>query len=194
MCIYVGDDVTDGCWLAWSGKNILRSPTNGLSLRLAPYLHTFLFKQIHSAYAVVLCTVMEQVAFFSLTEYPPDGRSSVELAFERHLQFDKRGGFLLRLQINENYGTMNDEVLQVLLQRIQSLGGPKLLDRGPSKENDDDDNNDADGTDKQQQSSSDGPSFQSDRRIIRLIIARYWADLLMSKYLETTLASAAEND
>jgi hypothetical protein len=142
---------------------------------------SFSSKQIHSAYAVVLCTVMEQVAFFPLTEYPPDGRSKVELDFDQHLlQFDKRGGFLLKLQKED--GSVDEALLQMWMQRIKSLSGPKLLDRGPSKGEDDDGSGDADHgvTEK-----STGPSFQSDRRIIRLIIARYWADLLLKKYYES---------
>ncbi|GKY90644.1 hypothetical protein MPSEU_000037800 [Mayamaea pseudoterrestris] len=150
---------------------------------------------IHSAYAVVLDIVMEQVAFFSLTEYGPDGRSADELAFEQQLlQFDKRGGFVLKL-LNDD-GSSSEELLNMWLQRIKSLGGPKLLDRGPSKEDEAEEGFDADAgpsiNTKTEQQASTGASFQSDRRIIRLIIARFWADLLMDKFAEAKRAKSIE--
>lgn len=71
---------------------------------------------------------------------------------------------------------------------MKSLAGPKLLQRGPStskKNDDDDDEDDEGGADDAIAASStgkDGPCFRSDRRIARLIIARYWADNLMNLY------------
>jgi hypothetical protein len=133
---------------------------------------------------------MEQVAFFQMTEYPPDARgSAVELAFEQDLlQFDKRGGFVLRLHAND--GSLDERRVQIWLERLQSLGGPKLLDRGPLKDceetGDADDVHAASSSGTNDNPTSMGPSFQSDRRMIRLIIARYWADLLMDKYLKET--------
>jgi len=48
------------------------------------------------AYLVVLCAVIEQVAFFPLTNYKLDGRGEEEVKFEEHIDFDKRGGFTLK--------------------------------------------------------------------------------------------------
>jgi hypothetical protein len=143
--------------------------------------------KIHSAYAVVLCTVLEQVAFFSVTEYPPDARGDVEISFDEHLQFDKRGGFVLRMQTAD--GAINQKCMNAWWKRIESLGGPKLLGRNPSKNNDDD--GDADAACGK---SSAGPSFAMDRRLLRLLIARYWANLLQNKFLTETSKPSDTNE
>ena len=180
---------------------------------------------IHSAFAVVLSTVVEQVANFPITQLPVDARgANGEVEFEEALGFDRRGGFTLKnLIIKKQQQTsesssggkdatattqqevvINDKVLQIWLDRMQSLGGPKLLDRAaPIRRHDDsssddddeeeDDGGDADDglkTNKDEDNDapdpndpSAGPSFRSDRRIIRLLIARYWADQMMKKFL-----------
>lgn len=194
---------------------------------------------IHSAFAVVLCTVLEQVAAFDLTQYPPDGRGAVELNFERIIYFDRRGGFTLNLLSSSDdvddtdtdaaaaaaaactttvsiitttprppRRSWNEENLEIWLERMKSLGGPKLLERGPSTsrraaatddgDNDDDDaeqngGGDADDDDDdaddgpiaQQQQQQSKSSFQSDRRILRLMMARYWANIFQQKYLSS---------
>jgi hypothetical protein len=178
--------------------------------------------KVHAAFAVVLCTVLEQVAAFNLTQYPPDGRGAVELNFERILYYDRRGGFTLNLllssedddkiNINEKSPPLrkwNEENLNIWLEQMKSLGGPKLLERGrPSTtttsslscratdDNDDDVGNDedagagdADDAPAQQQQSKS--SFQSDRRILRLLIARYWANIFQQKYLASISSSSS---
>ncbi|CAB9502178.1 expressed unknown protein [Seminavis robusta] len=153
---------------------------------------------IHSAFAVVLCTVVEQVANFPATQLPTDARGESETNFEQALVFDRRGGFTLKLKQKD--GSLNTDVLQIWLYRMKSLGGPKLLERAPPKkkvvadssdeEEEDDEDGDADAGGLKQQADPDedepasGPSFRSDRRIIRLLIARYWADQMMKKFLE----------
>ena len=139
---------------------------------------------IHSSFGIVLCAVVEQVANFFITKYPTDARGDVEIAFEESLIFDKRGGFTLKIALKE--GIVDEAVLQVLLNRIQSLGGPKLLDRGAAKARDegDDDGGGADNAAQESEDGKAGPSFRSDRRIIRLLIARYWADTMMKKFLK----------
>lgn len=169
---------------------------------------------IHSAFAVVLCAAVEQVAFFRHTEYPPDSErgGGVELDFERVLTFDRRGGFTMPLVKSGGCGeesTWDADVLEIWFKRMEALGGPKLLDRGPSSKSrrsenggdDDDDDGDAGGDDdeggdvsKSATKSGEGyptnpaaveagPSFRSDRRMVRLLIARYWADALQKRYL-----------
>jgi hypothetical protein len=146
---------------------------------------------IHSAFAVVICTVVEQVANFPLTKLPTDGRGASEIAFEEALLWDRRGGFTLDIK-NKEDGSLNEEVLQIWLERMKTLGGPKLLERAPRVRSDSDSEDEAgdvdDGLKKQdeddQPSTSTGPSFQPDRRIIRLMIARYWADIFQKKFLE----------
>jgi hypothetical protein len=129
---------------------------------------------IHSAFGVVLSTVIEQVAHFNLSEYPDDGRGEIELDFEKHLRYDRRGGFVL-------LGDEGANVADVWWKRMESLAGPKLLDRGQAVSDDADE-------DEVPKAKSTIPSFRSDRRIVRLLIARYWADLLQKRY-ETHLES-----
>jgi hypothetical protein len=154
---------------------------------------------IHSAFAVVLCTVLEQVAAFDLTQYPPDGRGEVELNFERILYHDRRGGFTISLLSTTTTSSSssgdgrawNEEHLNIWLERMKSLGGPKLLERGPPSTStthnndakDGDAGGDADDVDGPTGTSTAKSSFQSDRRIVRLLIARYWANIFQQKYL-----------
>lgn len=134
--------------------------------------------KIHSAYGVVLCAVAEQVAFFDLTGYKVDGRGDEEVGFEKILKFDKRGGFTVDFYNND--GELDEKVFDAWIRRMKSLGGPKLLERGPSSST----------TTTTNEGDVDGPqpasttSFQSDRRIVRLMIAKYWANLLQKKYLD----------
>lgn len=143
---------------------------------------------IHSAFGVVLCGILEQVAQYDLTAYPPDGKGTAELQFESILQFKKlQGGFTLDRRQEENWKT-------IWLERMRTLGGPKLLMRkhaaGKDKDdNDDDDEGEADDreTEEKAPASSNNKSdagFASDRRIVRLMIARYWAELLQKRFLE----------
>jgi hypothetical protein len=130
---------------------------------------------IHSAFGIVVCTVTEQVANYSLTGYPTDAVGETETAFEESLVFDRRGGFTMKIVGKD--ASINEDTLQILLNRIQSLGGPKLLERGASK-------SDEGEADDGIQEGQKGPSFRSDRRIVRLLVARHWADLLRNKYLK----------
>jgi hypothetical protein len=139
---------------------------------------------IHSAYGVVLCAVLEQVAHFKLTAYPTDARGDdSEVNFETALHFGNMGGFTMNF-LDES-GSLKEDVLQIWLERVKSLAGPKLLGRGQSKIHGEDEEGDADGP---VATTSAGPSFQSDRRIIRLLIARYWCDTLLKRFLDETQA------
>ena len=175
-----------------------------------------------------------------------------ELHFEQILQFGRMTGFTLpiieqKLKEAKDNDTdsghfiqiIRQDVLQVLLDRIRTLGNAKLLGRGPStttsmkkaiigstnkrsnhkniedddddqedddidEADDDDDDYDVDGptrigslvedslVDNISSSSPSSkcaiptPSFQSDRRMIRLILARYWADVLIKRYYADT--------
>ena len=89
---------------------------------------------------------------------------------------------------------MNKDALDMLVTMVESLGGPKLLHRAPKKQkpkaddggdegdDSDDDEGGADDADEAPVPGQTGPSFRSDRRIIRLLIARYWADQIIQKY------------
>jgi len=131
------------------------------------------------------------VVHFKDTKYPTDARGESEIAFEGVLHYDRRGGFTLKGFLNKDR-TLNEEVLDIWMKRMESLGGPKLLERGPSTshrshEDDDDDGNDTGGVDDVQERDPEdtkpGPSFRVDRRVIRLIIARYWADQFKKVFL-----------
>jgi hypothetical protein len=83
--------------------------------------------------------------------------------------------------------SFNEEVLQTWFNQMQALGGPKLLERGPSTRTEDDDDNDGEEGDVDAPAAAalggTSSSFQSDRRLIRLLIARYWADVFQKRYL-----------
>lgn len=187
-----GDDFTQWCHeldgISW--KKMLQLPRSELSEILRTQYN------IHSAFRVVLDVIMEQVASFKLTCYPADARgSSSESNFERILMFDRRGGFTLPM-VNSD-GSLSAETLEIWLERFKTLGGPKLLDRGPSKtkgcttsNGDDGDGDDEDGgaddaAAPSRTNSEPNHGFRSDRRLIRLLIARYWADALIQKFQST---------
>ena len=150
---------------------------------------------IHSAFGVVICAVVEQVAFFPLTEYPADGRGTHEVEFEKLLTFDRRGGFTLPLMNEDENGVqLNEMALLVWLNEMEhNVGSPgkQLLVRkasNTSANNEDEaeniDQEGGDPDDGTQQSMKAKTSFASDRRIVRLLIARMWAELLESKFKE----------
>ena len=135
---------------------------------------------MHASFGTVLCAVTEQVAHFDITGYPTDGRGQAEVGFENCLTFNRRGGFTLQ-------NIDSEETKQQWLLRHKTLGGPKLLERNKkaSSEEDSDDEGDADDNDDSpSQASDEVPSFRSDRRIIRLLIARHFADVLQRAYLK----------
>jgi hypothetical protein len=140
---------------------------------------------IHSAYGVVLCAVAEQVAHFELTKYPTDARGTTECEFESMLIFDRRGGFTLPLRQKD--GSRNEEALGMWFRQMLLLGGPKLLERAASNSrangDDEDNDDDADTGGPSAPIASAASSFQSDRRLIRLLIARYWADEFQKRFL-----------
>ena len=146
-----------------------------------------------------------------MTGYPADGRGDAELGFETILKFDRRGGFGIFPvtttsssseedddRTNKNDTATCKQIIDIWLQRQESLGGPKLLERAVKVVTDDDDSEgddegDADEAVQPQQqedpaasNSEAGPSFRLDRRLIRLVIARYWADVLQKAYLKDT--------
>ena len=137
---------------------------------------------IHSAFGIVLCAVTEQVANYKATGYETDGIGTDEVKFENALTFDKRGGFTLNI-LNKDK-TVHEETLQILLNRIKSLGHGKLLDRGVSTRLEDEEGGADEPNINADNENAAKPSFRSDRRIVRLLIARYWADALRDKYLK----------
>lgn len=134
---------------------------------------------MHAAFGTVLCAVTEQVAHFKVTNYPVDGRGTAEIDFEDILVYDRRGGFTLR--------DASEETREKWLVRHKTLGGPKLLERNAKIVVDSDDENSEGEEEKEEEISgtvSDVPSFRSDRRIIRLLIARAFADTIQEAFLK----------
>jgi len=147
---------------------------------------------VHGAYQVVLGAVAEQVAHFELTKYPADGRGEAEMAFENTLNFNRMGGYGLKGLV-EDGDSVSPDVIKLWMARHKALGGPKLLDRAPKVQSsgDGDDDDDEGGADDAPETlhpaaskSEAGPSFRSDRRIIRLMVARYWANHLQLMFLK----------
>jgi len=143
-----------------------------------------------AAFGTIMCAVVEQVANFKMTRYDADSRGDEELLLEKALKYDRFGGFVLDIAKEKEESDnddgddleVNQETLDVFMSVMKSLGGPKLLHRGPSTSNQDDgEEGGADDAAKDGKGSK-GPSFRSDRRIARLIIARYWADQIIVKY------------
>lgn len=132
---------------------------------------------MHAAFGTVLCAVTEQVANFQITGYPTDGRGAAEVGFENILTFDRRGGFTLK-------NIESEATKEAWLVRQRTLGGPKLLERNPKKATEDD-SDDEEEEEEDPVAASAAPSFRSDRRIIRLIIARHFADELQRAFLQS---------
>ena len=137
---------------------------------------------IHSSYSNVLSAVVEQVANFKLTKYEIDGLADAEIEFEKRLGFNKRGtGFNISLFDDKEPDKIDVESLDIFFEMFELLGGPKLLFRrcgGNEKNGEEDDENDS-----RVQSEA---GFRGDRRLVRLIIARFWAKQVMEKYLDDT--------
>lgn len=142
---------------------------------------------MHAAFGTVLCAVTEQVANFDVTNYPVDGRGEAEMGFEEILSFHRRGGFTLKDD--------SEETRRKWLTRHKTLGGPKLLERNAKKAADDDsDDEGGDEEEKQEEQVSSVPSFRSDRRIIRLLVARAFADTLQEAFLKEEAAKASAQE
>ena len=138
------------------------------------------------SFGTIMCSVVEQVANFKMTKYDTDSRGKEEIDFENVLAYDRFGGFILDIVDESDSGDMemNQEILSTFLSTMRSLGGKKLLHRGPSKNKEGVEADGADDANKEDKEDNSGnkQSFRSDRRIARLIIARFWADQLIAKY------------
>eukprot|EP00977_Amphora_coffeiformis_P017787 scaffold5920_cov172-Amphora_coffeaeformis.AAC.3 len=157
----------------------LQASTNNNINQYSHFIYHFLFHILYLSGAIV-----EQVAGFHLTQYPPDGRGAAERDFETKLLiYDRRGGFMLPMVSEE--GDLQEDLVNIWFRRMQTLAGAVLLERGTSSskaDGDEEEDGDPDGPTTKDAT----PSFASDRRVIRLVIARIFADMLQEKYLETT--------
>ncbi|KAL3817652.1 hypothetical protein ACHAXA_001997 [Cyclostephanos tholiformis] len=176
--------------------------------------------KICSAYSVLFCSVVDQVANFNVTGYGVDARlgryenesdDTSEEEFEGILKFDRNYGFrldvvvqsstsssIVRRDVVDDDGSGNDCAWRVddaallkFLRRMASLAGPTLLARAARKTANEGDDAGGNGSDENSRGGGqidkdddNVTSFRSDRRVIRLMIARYWADRLIEKYDE----------
>ena len=165
--------------------------------------------KICSAYSVVYCSVLDQVANFKVTGYGVDARrrggnedDGSEEEFERMLKFERNAGFCLDVVVpttssndrgNDRVDGMvecewkvDDDVLLKFLRRMASLAGPTLLARAARNDGGGggSDRDGSEGGEIEKDDAANTTSFRSDRRVIRLMIARYWADRLIEKYDE----------
>ncbi|EQC39869.1 hypothetical protein SDRG_02527 [Saprolegnia diclina VS20] len=134
------------------------------------YVHSH--ADVHGPYGIVLATVTEQIKHFAGTGYV-DGRTAAEVALERHLQFEK-GAFTLTPSYLELPADAPNGFC-ALLQHF--LSGPRLL---PSSiEETHGDNNNSVATSRAPDAVQ---SFRSDRRVVRLVLARLFADVVIAKF------------
>jgi hypothetical protein len=125
------------------------------------------------------------VANFQLTNYETDAVTEEEADFEDMLYFNPADGFMLVMQED-----IKVDVVEAFLQYMIKLGGPKLLfTRASSHPDPSNDSNSKipteDGDGDAAETYSEGPSFRSDRRIVRLLIGRYFADRIIDQYTES---------
>jgi len=139
---------------------------------------TFAFKP---SYQVVLCAVIEQLAHYDDTGYADDGATEAEVTFEECLQFE-RGAFVV---LPEYYTT--DDGQDMLFARFKELGGASLLPKRAADRiaaaNDHKAAVEAAAAADDADVAPDGSqSFRGDRRLVRLLIARYFADQCWRRY------------
>jgi len=143
-----------------------------------------------TAYQVVMCSVLEQVEKFNQTGYKADGATDCEIYYEENLKL-KRGAWTVK---EELYST--DEGCDMFFGMLLQLGGPHLM---PKRDGDlremskraklqaegleghsDDEDRDEQGEEKEGDKGTQ--SFRPDRRLARLVIFRYFADMAWSKF------------
>ena len=136
--------------------------------------------KISPPYCMIISAVLEQLANYNMTHYEMDCKCPEEELFESILHYDKSKQFMLRIvkhnHIDEVYSEIDDRVLDKFVTVVSKwLSGPKLLRKGSSLGNDDD---------LKRAYKKNGLRFRGDRRLVRLIIARHWADCILELYKE----------
>ncbi|GAB9467771.1 hypothetical protein Gpo141_00005106 [Globisporangium polare] len=128
--------------------------------------------RVKGSYEIVLCAIMKQVKHFQETGYR-DGRIGAEMFFEKSLQY-RRGVFV----VDSKYMTSTEGATN-FFDMIQVLGGPKLLPVRQTR----DPNEKTEAEAEQAKSEANVQSFRSDRRLVRLMIFRKFADVAIRKYM-----------
>ncbi|OWZ04023.1 hypothetical protein PHMEG_00024154 [Phytophthora megakarya] len=137
--------------------------------------------KVKGSYEILLCAILEQIRHFNETGYS-DGRVAAELFFEKNLH--QRESFVLDSQyIGMEAGDMN------FFEMMKILGGPKLLPvrttRNPNEK--------SEAEAEQAKSESNVQSFRSDRRLVRLVMFRIFADMAMRKYMREVVNADSNN-
>mmetsp|Transcript_10278 Transcript_10278/g.20162 ORF Transcript_10278/g.20162 Transcript_10278/m.20162 type:complete len:318 (+) Transcript_10278:300-1253(+) len=163
-----------------------------------------------TAYQVVLCSVLEQVENFPATGYRNDGGSDCEVYFEEHLEA-RRGAWTMAEEF-----ISTDEGCDMFFGMLMQLGGDHLLPKRPtesrkraaqakrdveeagknldakSADDDDDDEEDARENGEDKAIKNGTQSFQGDRRLVRILIFRYFADMAWTRFKRAVLDKPAE--
>ncbi|EEY63519.1 uncharacterized protein PITG_15869 [Phytophthora infestans T30-4] len=137
--------------------------------------------KVKGSYEILLCAILEQIRHFQETGYT-DGRVAAELFFEKNLH--QRESFVLDSQyIANEAGDKN------FFEMLKILGGPKLLPvrtaRNPNE------NTEAEA--EQAKSENNVQSFRSDRRLVRLVLFRIFADMAIRKYTREVVNAESIN-
>mmetsp|Transcript_3106 Transcript_3106/g.9244 ORF Transcript_3106/g.9244 Transcript_3106/m.9244 type:complete len:312 (-) Transcript_3106:198-1133(-) len=159
-----------------------------------------------SAYQVVLCSVLEQVENFPQTGYKADGGSDCEIFLEEHL-VATRGAWTVK---EEYYNT--DDGCDMFFGMLMQLGGDHLLPKRSTElrregnkakrrvEADGDDIEDGGGrevddpdeSEKKDPQGGSSQSFRGDRRLVRILIFRYFADMVWARFKRAHAAKAQD--
>ncbi|KAG3217101.1 hypothetical protein PC129_g12050 [Phytophthora cactorum] len=127
--------------------------------------------KVKGSYEILLCAILEQIRHFQETGYT-DGRVAAELYFEKNLVY-----------IANDAGDTN------FFEMLKILGGPKLLPvrttRNPNEK--------SEAEAEQAKSESNVQSFRSDRRLVRLVMFRIFADMAMRKYTREVVNAESNN-
>ncbi|GBG26503.1 Histone-lysine N-methyltransferase setd3 [Hondaea fermentalgiana] len=165
-----------------------------------------------TAYQVVLCSVLEQVENFPSTGYKNDGGTDCEVFLETHLG-TKRGAWTVAdAYVNTDEGC--DMFFGMLMQlggdhllpkrptesrkqaaqakrSVEEAG--KDLDQKVSADDDDDDDEgeeeaeEEEDADRKKSTDSGTQSFRGDRRLVRVLIFRYFADMAWTRFKRAVL-------
>jgi len=137
------------------------------------------------AYATTLCAIVEQVQKFDATGYKADGATDCEIYLEEHLVF-KRGAWVIK---EEYYST--DEGCDMFFGMLMQLGGDHLMPKRPKELREESEEARKAAEDAAGRSNM-GPTFRGDRRLVRLQIFRYFANIAWRKFERFRAAEAAK--
>lgn len=137
-----------------------------------------------------LPSIMEQMEQFQLTRYPLDARGKEEMDFEKELQIHSSLFFLSvtseSLPSEEkkvdpcSHMKMVETTIDIFIQMMGRLGNPILLE----KQSEESSSHVVDPNKKNFLQQNQYPCFRYDRRIIRLVVARYWADGIIERWIK----------